>query len=118
MDVPVNTGDVGWFYLGTRPGETGSAVIAGHFDKADGTGSVFADLNKLKQGDRVYVIGEDGSTTTFAVQGSREYDAGFADEVFSRNDGVYLNLITCDGVWDGAKKSYNKRLVVFTSIVH
>ena len=30
MDVPKGPSDVAWFDLGPRPGEVGSAVIAGH----------------------------------------------------------------------------------------
>jgi LPXTG-site transpeptidase (sortase) family protein len=116
MGVPVDTADVGWFDFGPRPGEKGSAVIAGHLDGVNGEAAVFANLNQLKKGDKLYVLDGNGNTTSFTVQGSREYDVGYADEVFSRNDGNYLNLITCDGVWDGTKESYNKRLVVFADV--
>ncbi|MDP1709741.1 MAG: class F sortase, partial [Candidatus Komeilibacteria bacterium] len=33
MDIPKNIGDVAWFNLGPRPGESGNAVIAGHFGR-------------------------------------------------------------------------------------
>ena len=118
MGVPVNTSDVAWFDLGPKPGEMGSAVIAGHFDGIHGENAVFSNLDKLKEGDILYIEDSNGIATTFVVQGSRAYDPGYADDVFSRNDGTYLNLITCDGVWDGAKKSYDKRLVVFSDIAN
>jgi hypothetical protein len=54
----------------------------------------------------------------FVVRESRTYNPGYAEEVFSANDGAHLNLVTCDGVWDGAKKSYSKRLVIFADISH
>lgn len=114
MEVPTNAVDVGWLKIGTKPGEVGSAVIAGHFDGKDGEAGVFFNLYKLKVGDKLYIEDDTKKIVTFIVQASRVYDVGYADTVFSRNDGTYLNLITCDGVWDGAKKSYNKRLVVFT----
>lgn len=114
MDVPKDTNDVGWFNLGPRPGEMGSAVFAGHFDGVYGEDAVFTNLSKLKEGDKLYVEDDNGNSITFVVKGSRIYDPGYADEVFSRNDGIYLNLITCDGVWDRSKKSFSKRLVVFT----
>jgi LPXTG-site transpeptidase (sortase) family protein len=117
MGVPVNTSDVAWFDLGPKPGEMGSAVIAGHFDGIYGENAVFGDLDKLKEGDILYIEDSNGVSTTFVVQGSRAYNPGYADDVFSRNDGTYLNLITCDGVWDGSKKSFSKRLVVFTTIM-
>ena len=79
---------------------------------------MFANLDKLKTGDKVYVEDDKGMTITFVVRETRVYDPGYADDVFSRNDGVYLNLITCDGVWDAANKTYSKRLVVFADIVN
>jgi LPXTG-site transpeptidase (sortase) family protein len=117
METPNNSTDVGWFKLGSRPGENGSSVIAGHFDGKNGENGVFSNLNKLKKGDIVYVKDDKGTATTFMVRESRTYNSGYADEVFSTNNSAYLNLITCDGVWDGDTKSYSKRLVVFTDIV-
>ena len=117
MEVPGNVVDVGWFKLGSIPGERGSAVIDGHFDGGDGKAGVFINLYKLKPGDKLYVEDSRGKTTVFIVRESKTFDPGLADGVFSRNDGTYLNLITCDGVWDGVKKSYNKRLVVFADVV-
>lgn len=118
MEVPKNTINVGWFDIGPRPGQVGSSVIAGHFDGAYGQAAVFANLDKLRPGDKLYVEDSNGKSTAFVVQGSRVYDPGYADDVFSRNDGQYLNLVTCDGVWVGSKKSFSKRLVVFTDITH
>lgn len=117
MEVPSNIADVGWFKLGSRPGEKGSAVISGHFDGRNGEAGVFVNLYKLKRGDKMYVKDDKGIITTFVVRESRIYNPGYAEEVFSLNDNAHLNLITCDGVWDGVKKSYTKRLVVFADIV-
>ena len=116
MEVPSNATDVGWFKLGSRPGEIGSAVIAGHFDGKNGEAAVFFNLYKLKVGDKLYVEDDKGISITFVVRESRTYNLGYAEEVFSSNDKAHLNLVTCDGVWDGAKKSYSKRLVVFADI--
>jgi len=118
MENPSNIFDVGWFELGPRPGEKGSAVIAGHVDGERGEVGVFANLHKLKKGGKVYIEDSNGKSLTFIVAESRRYDPGYAEEVFSQNDKAHLNLITCDGVWDGKKKSYTKRLVVFTDIMH
>ncbi len=119
MEVPKNTTDVGWLKLGPRPGEKGSAVIDGHFNGKNGEEGVFANLYKLKAGDKLYIEDDKGTSIPFIVRESRIYDPGLADYVFNRNDsGTYLNLITCDGVWDGTKKSYTKRLVIFTDITH
>jgi len=104
MDVPSNTVDVAWFKLGPRPGEKGSSVISGHFDGKNGTAGVFNNLHKLEKGDKLYIEYDKGTFTTFVVRESRIYDPGYAEEVFSSSDGVHLNLITCDGVWDKNKK--------------
>lgn len=114
MEVPRNFGEVGWFEFGAHPGEKGSAVIAGHFDGKNGGAGVFFNLYKLKKGDKLFVEDSGGAAIAFVVLESHLYNPGYADDVFSRNDGFFLNLITCDGVWDGTKKSFSKRLVVFT----
>lgn len=116
MEVPGSTADVGWFKLGPHPGEVGSAVIAGHVDGKNGGKAVFTNLYKLKVGNKLYIEDDKGITTTFIVRDSRTFDPGYAEEVFSSNDAAHLNLVTCDGVWNGAVKSYSKRLVVFADI--
>ncbi len=117
MEVPDNPVDVGWFKLGPRPGEKGSAVIAGHLDGENDEVGVFTNLSKLKKGDKLYIKDDKGASIAFVVRESRIYNPGYADDVFSGTDSAHLNLITCDGVWDGAKKTFSKRLVVFTDIV-
>lgn len=114
MAVPSNITNVGLYSRGPKPGETGSAVISGHFNGANGEAGVFFDLNKLKEGDKVYIEDDKNVTATFVVKETKSYDPGYADEVFLRADGKYLNLITCEGSWDFSRKIYNKRLVVFT----
>jgi len=47
MAVPKGPNDVGWFELGPRPGDIGSAVIAGHDGWKDGIPAVFDNLSKL-----------------------------------------------------------------------
>jgi LPXTG-site transpeptidase (sortase) family protein len=117
MATPSNTVDVGWFKHGTPPGKKGSAVISGHFNGADNTPGVFANLHKLKEGDLLYIENSDGNKVTFVVTAKQLFDPGYADHVFSSNTGTYLNLITCDGVFDETTNSYTKRLIVFTQIV-
>lgn len=113
MEVPSSGVNAGWFKLGARPGEMGSAVIAGHLDQENGEAGVFADLYKLKEKDKLYIEDDKGTSSVFVVREIRSYDSEYADEVFTRGDGAYLNLITCGGMWDEVKKSYSERLVVF-----
>jgi LPXTG-site transpeptidase (sortase) family protein len=116
MAVPSSTTNTGWFDLGPIPGEKGSAVIAGHLNSEEGEAAVFTNLYLLHKGEMIYVEDNQGTSIAFVIREIREYDPGYAEDVFSRNDGVYLNLITCGGVWNDIKKTYSKRLVVFAEI--
>jgi LPXTG-site transpeptidase (sortase) family protein len=119
MDVPKDPRNVSWFDLGPRPGENGSAVIAGHYGWKDNVPAVFDNLYKLKQGDKLYIEDENGATSTFVVRGSKRYDPkADALEIFNLDDKKsHLNLITCEGTWNKVTQSYSSRLVVFTDKV-
>lgn len=119
MDVPRDPAGAAWFELGPRPGENGSAVVAGHYGWKNGIPAVFDNLHKLQKGDRLYVEDEGGVVTTFVVRELRRYsDNADAPDVFSSSDGAsHLNLVTCEGVWDKTEKSYSNRLVVFTDAI-
>jgi len=116
MDVPKLQFDAGWYKLGPRPGEIGSAAIDGHVDWVNGSAAVFVNLHKLKAGDLVEVQDDKGAIITFVVRESRRYDpTANATDVFISKDGkAHLNIITCDGAWDKTANQYSKRLVVFT----
>ena len=116
MAVPKDPNNVAWFNLGPRPGEVGSAVIAGHFGWRNNIPAVFDDLYKLRPGDTLSVEDDRGVSTTFVVRESRRYDpAADASEVFLQSDGIaHLNLVTCEGTWNVASDSYSRRLVVLT----
>lgn len=116
MEVPKERANVAWFNLGQRPGENGSAVIAGHYGWKNGKASAFDNLYKLRKGDKLYIEDGNGATITFVVRESRRYDPqADASAVFGSNDGkAHLNLVTCEGEWDKVSKTYSKRLVVFT----
>lgn len=116
MDVPKERANVAWYNLGPRPGENGSAVIAGHYGWKDGKISAFDNLYKLRKGDKLYIEDDSGAVTTFVVREIRSYDPkADASDIFGSSDGkAHLNLITCEGVWNKIIKSYSERLVVFT----
>jgi len=119
MDISKNPDQVAWYDLGPRPGESGSAVIAGHYGFLNGKGSVFNELHTLNKGDKLSVIDEKGIATSFVVRESREYDpAADTSSVFKSYDGKsHLNLITCEGDWKQAQETYSSRRVVFTDKV-
>ncbi len=116
MDIPKSDWSAGWFSPGPKPGETGSAVIAGHLDSQTGKPAVFWNLHQLQAGDYIFIIDNDGNKKRFRVIGSEQYGAKNAplEKIFGAQDGAYLNLITCNGVWNRQERNYDKRLVVFT----
>ncbi len=116
MGVPKGPNEVVWFNLGPRPGENGSAVIAGHYGWKNNIPAVFDNLHKLSKGDKISVEDEKGVTTTFVVREIRTYSKDdAASDVFASGDGkVHLNLITCTGAWNKAEKTRSDRLIVFT----
>jgi LPXTG-site transpeptidase (sortase) family protein len=116
MDTPKDPADTAWYSPGPRPGEVGSSVIDGHFDRQGGAPAVFANLRSVQPGDKLSVSDEKGTTISFVVRELRTYDPNAdAATVFRSTDGrAHLNLITCSGSWDTAQQSYSERLVVFT----
>lgn len=119
MEVPEGTVDVAWFALGPHPGQAGSAVIGGHFGIVNGVPFVFYNLKKLKVGDDIYIVDDEGNTITFVVNSTSLFAANAdAMSVFTSNDGLaHLNLVTCEGVWNEVAGEYPERTVVFTTEV-
>jgi len=117
MDIKPNPEVVGWYMLGARPGDEGSAVVAGHYGWGkNGNPAIFNDIQYLKKGDEISVIDQEGESFVFVVREIRKYSPeADASAVFQSSDGSsHLNLITCDGDWENDKQSYSERLVVFT----
>ena len=123
MEIPNNIVDVGWFTGSPRPGEKGNAILTGHVAQIRGgvltKPGVFYDLNKLRVGDKLYVLDDEEISLEFVVREIRSYDpAADATYVFISSDGgAHLNLITCEGTWNPAQLSYSQRLVIFTDAV-
>ncbi|MFI2757707.1 class F sortase [Streptomyces echinatus] len=106
----------GWYEAGTTPGETGTAIVAGHVDNADGP-AVFYDLGALKRGARVEVDREDGTVALFTVYAVEVYSArDFPDEkVYGAAPGPELRVITCGGGYSRAT-GYQGNVVVFARL--
>lgn len=122
MAVPRLLANVGWYKLGAYPGEIGNVVIAGHLDNAKGKPAVFFRLSELKVGDSIDVIGATGIIFTYQVTGMKivPYDDPGTEvitDTFGKTAKARLNLITCDGTWVQAKKSYTDRLIVNSELI-
>lgn len=111
-----------WWNGGATPGQPGNAVLAGHVDRNDGSRAVFWNLSAIHTGDEIRIINQTGQTLTFRVTDVEAFtdpDGGPNDPVIQRVFGpastANLNLITRYGTWIGTE--YNKRLVVFSTLV-
>jgi LPXTG-site transpeptidase (sortase) family protein len=121
MGVPIKNRweGVGWYQYGPEPGQRGSAVIDGHLDRIGGAPAVFWNLDKLHVGDVVSVQDKSKRVLHFQVMKVTSYSIYNAPlvQIFGKNDGAYLNLITCSGSWSTAANQYSQRLVVFTRLI-
>jgi len=112
MSSPNSLETVGWFNGGPLPGRAGDAVIAGHLGLPSEP-AVFSNLRLLRPGDSVQVVWSDGSVAEFTVTTSEQVAASaHPPGVFAKGGAPRLTLITCDGQWDQASRSYTDRLIV------
>ncbi|WP_346139815.1 class F sortase [Streptomyces virens] len=106
----------GWYEAGTTPGETGTAIVAGHVDNADGP-AVFYSLGALRKGSTVEVDRRDGGVAVFTVHAVEVYDADdFPDaRVYGAADRPELRVITCGGGWSRTT-GYQGNVVVYAHL--
>ncbi|MGY1501068.1 class F sortase [Streptomyces sp. QTS52] len=118
LDVPPTEREdlAGWYEAGTAPGETGTAIVAGHVDNADGP-SVFYRLGALEKGGAIEVERLDGSTALFTVDAVEVYDKDhFPDErVYGAAPRPELRVITCGGGYS-PRTGYEGNVVVFAHL--
>ncbi|MFI5556624.1 class F sortase [Streptomyces sp. NPDC051738] len=106
----------GWYEAGATPGETGTAIVAGHVDNADGP-AVFYRLGALKKDSTIEVERRDGGTALFSVDAVEVYDAkAFPDEkVYGAARRPELRVITCGGGYSRTT-GYQGNVVVFAHL--
>ncbi|MEN9327626.1 MAG: hypothetical protein RI947_434 [Candidatus Parcubacteria bacterium] len=119
MDVPQKNENVAWYNLGYKPGEQGSAVMAGHFDTVTGAPAVFYNLSKLKKGDTITVTDLNGEKYTYTVSQTiiYPYNKLPLKQIFASNNSFTLNLITCEGTFNQTTRNYSDRTVVSADLV-
>ena len=107
----------GWYELGPRPGELGSAVILGHVDSKRGP-AVFFRLRELRRGDEIAVTRADGSSVRFVVQRTEQYDKQRfpTDAVYYPTLASALRLVTCGGQFDHSTGHYRSNIIVFATL--
>ena len=118
MQLPQNINEVGWYNLGSKPGEQGNAVISGHLDSTTGEDAIFYHLHELESGDNLYVSDELGNRYTFVVKAKEiyEFDQVPLAEVLGESSKKRLNLITCTGIFNPSSRNYSHRMVIYSEL--
>jgi len=114
VQVPDDVGTVGWYRFGPVPGATGSAVLVGHVDDhLQGVG-VLARIGDLNPGDRIEIVDDNGGARTFAVVSREQWakDGTPMARLFDRGGQARLVLMTCGGVFDRSRLSYDDNIAV------
>ena len=118
MAVPTNINLAGWYVEALKPGEQGLSIIDRHLDgyKHDG---IFKNLEKLKPGQTYVVERGDGKKLTYQVKSVASVPTDqAATKLFAHDPAIksQLNLITCGGKFDEAKKQYENRVIVVSEL--
>ncbi|MET7273501.1 class F sortase [Streptomyces flaveolus] len=89
---------IGWYREGVTPGQTGPAVLIGHYDTVRGP-AVMRNVARVERGDTITVDRADGSTAVFAVTDLQQVDKKHfpAQRVYGDTTAPELRLITCGG---------------------
>ncbi|MEU3693452.1 class F sortase [Streptomyces narbonensis] len=89
---------IGWYGKGVTPGETGPAVLIGHFDTARGP-AVLKNVSRVRAGDEIAVTRADGRVAVFRVRELEQVDKKTFPTAKVYGDTVRpeLRLVTCGG---------------------
>jgi LPXTG-site transpeptidase (sortase) family protein len=118
VDVPQS--NVGWYNMGAKPGETGTAALDGHFKDFKFGPGVFYRLSELQVGSDIYI--KDISNKEFHYKVVKNdlvnTDRFPTNQVYGHSSKPLLNLVTCAGNYDHAKKDFDKRTIVYSELVN
>ncbi|MGW0118067.1 class F sortase [Streptomyces sp. NPDC003327] len=89
---------IGWYDKGVTPGETGPAVLIGHFDTERGP-AVLKDVAKVRVGDEITVTRADGTAAVFRVRELEQVDKKTfpTAKVYGDTTRPELRVVTCGG---------------------
>lgn len=119
MEIPHDVNELGWYEPGVKPGELGSAVIAGHVDSREQGPGAFFDLRYLEPSDTIIITDIEGNEQTWNITDIKRYDKDEAplEEIFRwGGDTRELALITCGGEFDRTARSYQDNIVVYAEL--
>ncbi|WP_225804704.1 class F sortase [Streptomyces sp. NK15101] len=107
---------IGWYDKGVTPGETGPAVLIGHFDTARGP-AVLKNVSRVRVGDEITVTRADGTSAVFRVRELEQVDkdAFPTAKVYGDTTRPELRLVTCGGeLVDGHRPD---NIIVYADLV-
>ncbi|MFE9679742.1 class F sortase [Streptomyces sp. NPDC006259] len=89
---------IGWYDKSVTPGETGPAILVGHFDTAKGP-AVMKNVSRVEAGDTISVSRADGTTADFRVRKIEQVSKKTfpTEKVYGNTVRPELRLITCGG---------------------
>ncbi|MCG8971319.1 class F sortase [Streptomyces sp. CL12-4] len=89
---------IGWYREGVTPGQTGPAVLIGHYDTVRGP-AIMQNVTRMEPGDTITVDHADGSTAVFAVTDLQQVDKKHfpTQKVYGDTTAPELRLVTCGG---------------------
>lgn len=117
LEVPKQFNTAGWYRLSPTPGETGPAIVVGHYDSAQGS-TIFGRLRELLPGQIIEVNRQDATTAQFIIENVKQFpqDNFPTGEVYGNTDSASLRLITCGGTYNRITQRYSHNTVVFASL--
>jgi LPXTG-site transpeptidase (sortase) family protein len=102
----------GWYKSSRRPGADGPSVIVGHVDGKRGA-DVFANLHKLKAGQKVTVLDAKKQPVTFKVKRLERTPKDDVDwNRILRTKGSSLWLFTCGGTFNASTGHYRDNIII------
>ena len=113
-DVNWLLNQAGWLEGSAFPGFSGNSVLVSHVTLSYGQPGPFANLHKLKTGDKIFIHAF-GKLYIYEVKSSNEIEESNSF-VLQHEDKPWLTLITCADYDEQAGK-YLKRLVVKAALV-
>ncbi|MBI2414259.1 class F sortase [candidate division WWE3 bacterium] len=119
LEAPESWFTAGWYTQSSKTGEAGNLIIDGHYDTNTGTPAAFWGLKNLKVNDTVTLKDSMDKDFVYKVRSVFYVDIQDPDRtlIFEETHKKELTLITCGGVWDTAKHTYDKRLIVKADLV-
>lgn len=121
MAAPGQLETVGWYDKSSKIGQTKfSILLDGHYG-VDPEPGVFRELNRLGPGDSFVLVGASGLEAKYVITETENQPLEDVDMeralYYGGSDKETVVIITCDGVFDPSRVTYDQRHVVYAERV-